>query len=142
MNEELKEGLSAFDNGDYVDAFTILLPFADKGEVKAQAAVGFMYDTGQGTTQHFEKAVKYYTPAAEAGDAKSQYRLGLIYANGGGAVAQDSFEAYVFLSLAVAQGVEEAKKPRGEMLDFLSRLRLEEAQNKTEEMAEKYRKKP
>ena len=142
MNEELEQGLSAFDNGDYVTAFTILLPFADKGEVKAQAAVGFMYDTGQGTTQHFEKAVKYYTPAAEAGDAKSQYRLGLIYAKGGGAVAQDNSEAYVYLSLALAQGEEQAKDLRDEMLDFLPPSKLEEAQNKTEEMAENYRNKP
>ena len=142
MNEELKQGLSAFDNGDYATAFTILLPFAGKGEVKAQVAVGFMYDTGQGTTQHFEKAVKYYTPAAEAGDTKSQYRLGLIYAKGGGAVAQDSFEAYVFLSLAVAEGIKEAIKLRDEMLELLSPSKLEEAQNKTEEMAENYRNKP
>ena len=114
MSEELEQGLSAFDNGDYVDAFTILLPFADKGEVKAQAAVGFMYDTGQGTTQHFEKAVKYYTPAAEAGDAKAQFCLGVMYYDGRG-VEQDFAEAVRWWRLAAEAGMEDAQINLGEM---------------------------
>src|ERR1043165_56419 len=55
----------------------------------------------------YPAAIRVIRPQAEQGDANAQYNLGLLYDNGLG-VPQDKVRAYMWLSLAAAQGRESA----------------------------------
>ncbi|MEG2728313.1 MAG: tetratricopeptide repeat protein, partial [Mucinivorans sp.] len=62
------------------------------------------YDIGQGVTQDYTEAAKWYRLAAEQGYAKAQYNLGLCYNKGHG-VTQDYTEAVKWTKLAAKQNL-------------------------------------
>ena len=104
----LKDGLSAYDKGDYKTAYKLLLIEGKKGNANAQSRLGIMYYNGQGVPQNYKRAVKWWMRAAEQGHAAAQYILGSIYANGDG-VLPDYREAVKWWRLAAEQGVVLAK---------------------------------
>ena len=122
MNEELKEGLSAFDNRDYVVAFTKLIPLAKAGNIKAQVKLGEMYADvmlweHSNIRDNYAESVKWYKLAAEAGDAKAQFNLGVMYDEGKG-IPQDDAEAVKWYRLAAEAGIAGAQCRLGRMYDF------------------------
>ena len=70
-----------------------------------------MYYQGQGVTQDFKEAVKWFRLSAEQGNADAQDILGVMYSNGQG-VTKDYSRAYIWYSIAAAQGVTSAAKSR------------------------------
>ena len=60
-----------------------------------------MYGKGQGVTQNYAEAVKWFRFAADQGDASAQYALGLMYGNGRG-VPHDYVSAYMWFNLSAA----------------------------------------
>jgi len=58
--------------------------------------------------QYDAEAVKWLHDAADQGEADAQHNLGVMYAVGKG-TPRDYVEAYMWLSLAVAQGDEEVR---------------------------------
>ena len=142
MNEELKKGLESFRSEDFATAIVEFIPLAEEGNAEAQYRLGLMHDNGDGTKQNSEEAIKWYTLAAKAGHAQAQGGLGWIYAdftdeNG----LRDNFYAYVWLSLAVSQGLESQKENRDEVKSRLSPTEIADAEKKAEEIAENYSKK-
>lgn len=140
MNDELKKGLEAFRSGDFATAIVEFTPLAEAGNTEAQYRLGLMYDNGDGTPQNFEEAAKWYTPAAEAGHAQAQGGLGLIYLNETG--LRDLVHAYVWLTLAVSQGLQSLKESRAEAMSSLTPTEITKAQKKAKEIEKNYRKKP
>ncbi len=59
----------------------------------------------------YETALRKWEPLAEAGESVVQYYFGVMYGIGNG-VAQDYVQAYMWLTLAAAQGNEEAAEFR------------------------------
>jgi hypothetical protein len=81
---------------------------AQQGSQRAQYMLGWMYHEGTGTLlPNYEKAVHWYTRAAKQGDPRAQIALGLLYYEGE-KVPADFEKAILFLSMAKANGVEEA----------------------------------
>ena len=76
---------------------------ARRGNARAEALLGYMYEHGLGVPQSWPAAVDYYLLAAEQGDATGQYLLGLMYDKGFG-VSRDIVQAYKWLELAAAHG--------------------------------------
>jgi TPR repeat protein len=74
-------------------------------------------------------AVKWYREAADQGYAFAQYNLGLCYWKGEG-VPQDDLEAYVWLSLAAAQGHEISSQARDDAAERMSRAEIVEGQRR------------
>ena len=62
-----------------------------------------MYRYGQGVSQDFEEAQKWYRLAADQGNARAQNNLGAMYRQGLG-VPQDYAEAFRWFSRAAEQG--------------------------------------
>ena len=87
--------------GDFPAVYRECLPLAQSGDAKAQNNLAFMYEKGQGGSQNYGEALKWYRKAAEQGDDFAQYHLGLMYEAGHGA-AQDYTQAYMWYSLAIA----------------------------------------
>ncbi len=100
-SDTLSQGKAAFARGNYVAAARILIPHARRGNPRAQAMLGFMYENGLGVPQAYDVAVDFYGPAAERGDPSAQYFLGLMYDKGHG-VERNEILSYKWLNLAAA----------------------------------------
>ena len=72
----------AFLFGQYEVAYKAWLPLAEEGYAKAQAALAWMYHTGNGVTKDLPKAVEWYKKAAAQGHAIAQNNLAVMYENG------------------------------------------------------------
>lgn len=72
-------------------------------DAKAQVKLGVMYLTGEGVSQDYVEAVKWFRLAAAQGNVIAQYNLGVSYAYGQG-VPKDYVEALRWYRLAAAQG--------------------------------------
>ena len=97
----LSQGRAAFLRGNYLLAARLLAPLAGRGNPRAQAMLGFMYENGLGAPQGYDVAFELYCGAAERGDPTGQYLLGLLYDKGHG-VERDDVLAYKWLKLAAA----------------------------------------
>ncbi|MAZ77784.1 MAG: hypothetical protein CMF39_03825 [Legionellaceae bacterium] len=71
-SNQFVNGKTAFQQGQYNDAFSSLMPAAKKGNPEAQYAIGYMYFYGKGTQQNtllaqqwFEKSAKQHYPKAK-----------------------------------------------------------------------------
>lgn len=104
-----------------------LLTRADSGDVYAQTMLGNMFAAGEGVSQDYAEAVRWYRLAARQGAASAQLSLGLLYSQGQG-VEQDKEIAYQWASIAAAQGGQDAIEARdliGGQLDAEARDRAE-----------------
>lgn len=99
---------------------------AEKGKAKAQFLLADMYYSGEGISQDFTKAFKWYRKAAEQGNAKAQYNLGLMYSKGEATPVNYTF-AYAWSSLAATQGHEKARRNRDIFGSKLTPPQLEKA---------------
>jgi uncharacterized protein len=68
---QLARGLQSFNSKLYADAYSLLRPFAEQGEVKAEYTVGWMLSYGQGTNRDYLDAARFLTSAARKGDKES-----------------------------------------------------------------------
>jgi TPR repeat protein len=91
-----------------------------------------MYATGEGVTQDYNEALKWYTKAAEQGYAAAQHNLGKMYWNGHG-VPEDFVQSYKWLNLAAAQGNETAKEGRDALRTLMTLSQVAEAQRMSSE---------
>ena len=62
-----KTGIDAFDTKDFKAALKKFKPLAEKGYLKAQARLGWMYANGKGVPQDYKEAAKWYQLAGEQG---------------------------------------------------------------------------
>lgn len=103
-----------FISGAYAAAAQVIHS-AEKGNMNAEARLGWMYATGRGMPQDFYKAAKWYYLAAVQGQGGAQFELGLMYNKGQG-VPRDFILAYTWLNLSASQAV-------GDDRDFKARIR-------------------
>lgn len=95
-------GESAYRTGDFPRAAARIGPAAERGNARAQAYLGFMYQYGRGVPQNYVLAVYWYRRGAEQGEPRAQHLLGLMYDKGMG-VPTDHVAAHVWLNLAAAR---------------------------------------
>lgn len=77
---------------------------AEKGDVKAQTALGSMYEKGENVRPDNEKAMKWFHLAAASGDADAQYEIGKKYKRD-----KNNKEAMKWFKLAAEKGNKYAK---------------------------------
>lgn len=107
--ETAMDGTRTFARGNYIAAAKTTIPLARRGDARAQALLGFMYEHGRGVAQNFGLAVHWYNCAAEQGHPTAQYLLGLMYDKGRGVERSDTL-AYMWLSLAAAHAPPHAQE--------------------------------
>ena len=56
---ELEDGLQAFENKEYAQAFQLILRAAKCGDVNAQLAISGMYKKGLGTAVNYKESYKW-----------------------------------------------------------------------------------
>ena len=95
-------GEGAYRTGDYPRAARKIVPAAERGDARAQAYLGFMYQYGRGVPQSYVLAIYWYRRGAEQGNPTAQHLLGLMYDKGMG-VPTDHVAAHIWLNLAAAR---------------------------------------
>ena len=57
---QLQQAVTAYQSGDYAQAFKLLQPLAQQGDALAQNNLGFMYQNGFGVAQNYQQAKAWY----------------------------------------------------------------------------------
>ncbi len=108
------EGRAAIQRQDYATAFQLFQQLAERGDARAEAATGLIYEYGQGVygqgvpPRDDAQALAWYFKAADQGYAYAQYSLGLMYEDGRG-VPRDHAEAVKWWGKAAQQGFPPAE---------------------------------
>jgi uncharacterized protein len=92
----------AYRTGDFPRAIKRIGPAAERGDPRAQAFLGFMYQYGRGVAQNYALAAYWYRRGAEQGNPTAQHLLGLMFDKGLG-VPTNHVAAHVWLSLAASR---------------------------------------
>ena len=100
---------------------------AKQGCSSAQHGLGYMYAEGRGVPKDDVAAAGWYRRAAENDHAIAKFSLGLAYLNGDG-MPLDYVQAHMWLSIASAQGVEDATAARNTAAADMSADQIAEAQ--------------
>jgi hypothetical protein len=112
--EALDGAIADYDGGAYSAAIPVIRSHAQDGEAIGQFYLGLSYNNGQGVSQDYREAVKWYRLAAEQGVKEAQNNLGRLYYEGLG-VPQDHREAVKWYRLAADQGNATAQNNLGTM---------------------------
>jgi uncharacterized protein len=99
--DALARGTAAYSRGDYNRAAKELEPLVERGNTRAFALLGFLYEHGFGEPKTYPVAARLYAQGAARGDPFGQAMLGLLYDKGYG-VPEDFVLAYKWLDLAAA----------------------------------------
>lgn len=97
------DGLAAIARGDYRFAADLLQGPADRGDLRAQVALGKLYAKGEGVRQNPGLAEVWLSKAADQGDVSAQVALGDLYAEGLGG-ARDREQALAWYAKAADRG--------------------------------------
>lgn len=100
---------SAFNRGDYAEAFSLYTQAANDGNSYSQCMLGYMYENGVGVTRDLDRAVSWYEKAAYQGLKEAQFNLGNMYYMGKG-VTQNKETARSWWRKAADQGYPQAQQ--------------------------------
>ena len=84
------------------------LPAAERGDAHSQYALALIYDSGDGTAENNQEAIRWYTLAAKQGHAEAQYNLVLMYDEGKG-VAENNQQAIHWYTLVAERDDKNAQ---------------------------------
>jgi len=110
----LTSGISAFESKQFVRAYELLFPLAEKGNTEALYRLAIMTQNGLGMVANKEKALAWMQSAAEQGFDLAQHGLGFMYMEGE-CVEQDYAQAIHWFKLASEQGLAGAQATLGNM---------------------------
>ncbi len=111
----LADGIRAYENGKFKQAYTVFANHADTTNPKALYYLSALYLSGKGVEQDEFKAFEYCKKAAEEGLVEAQFQLGVMYLDGVGVMNEDEILALEWLWKAADNGHEHAR----EMFDFI-----------------------
>lgn len=100
---ELSEAYDAYINGNSAAALQMMRSLAETGDMAAQYALGYMYESGHIAERDGAEAAKWFRRAADQGDAASQIALGRLYQTGNG-VGRDYGQAVELYTRAAISG--------------------------------------
>jgi hypothetical protein len=117
-SDPFRDGLSAYNRGDFDAAMLAWMPLAERGDPPAQAGVGFLFMRGLGTGEDDAQAAQWFRKAAEHGQAEAQLMLGRLYFFGQG-VPQSYVSAFAWCELADDSGQTDAQPCRDAALEAM-----------------------
>ena len=115
---EFRNGLSAYNSGNYLKALESWLPLAQQEDAPSQAGGVFIYHRGLGVEVDDQKASFWLRKAAEHGQPEGQMMLGTLYFYGQ-VVGQSYVQAYAWCDLAQDGGSADAEDCRSSALQSL-----------------------
>ncbi len=98
------EAEAAYDTGDYVRAYELWLPLANKSDTNAVYNIATLYRHGLGVQKNTEAALEWYRRAALLGHSLSQVNLGRLLLKGEGGVKREVNVAISWFQKAATEG--------------------------------------
>ncbi|HEY6259219.1 MAG TPA: tetratricopeptide repeat protein [Xanthobacteraceae bacterium] len=117
-DDDFRQGLTAFNTGDYPTALRLWRPLAERDDPRSAAGLGFMYHRGLGVDVDDRAAAVWLRRAAEHGQAEGQLMLGILFYYGRG-VPQSFVRAYAWCELAETDGNADATLCRDAALESM-----------------------
>jgi TPR repeat protein len=102
--EAFKLADQAIERGAYNEAFSVALPWAQRGCGWAEACIASLYQCGLGVERDMGEAVRYFERSAGHDFVGALYSLGVIYEIGGDGVLADQDKAESFYQRAREMG--------------------------------------
>ena len=134
-----EQGLAAYRDGDGLAAGEFWQPCARDGDAHCQYALGVLFDDGAAEwPADFQRALIWFRRAARQNHLDAQIRLGFIYAVGREGVAQNIETAYVWFSIAAANGSEAAREHRQRVLSLMTEQEIARANARLTEESIRY----
>ncbi|WP_439239164.1 tetratricopeptide repeat protein [Lonepinella sp. BR2919] len=87
---------------------SFIIDKANEGYPEAQWLLGYMYKTGDGLSQNYAQAVKWYRKAAEQGHRNAWIDLGTMYASGQGVSQDKDYAKHIFKTICDESGNDTA----------------------------------
>lgn len=78
----LQDGLNAYYNKNYKQAYDIFYQLSQQGNSQAQYILGSMYLDGLGVKQDYKQAYKFFNESALQNNSFGEYGLGYLYKHG------------------------------------------------------------
>ena len=97
-------GLEAFHLGEYIRAFQIFNPIAERGNAEAQCIINNIYHLGLGVEQDLTKAIHWYQKSSDRGYGVAYNNLAGILSVGGNGIIKDLDLARKLYQKALQQG--------------------------------------
>jgi len=113
-------------------SMTELIAKAKAGDAEMQFKLGMMYEVGDGVTQNYIEAVKWYLMAAELAYVQAQLQLGLMYDLGRG-IPQNYVLAHMWYNIAGITSSAKAVRLRDMLAEHMSAEQIAEAQKLAKE---------
>ena len=113
--DEYERGRDQANSGRFREAYSTWKSIAERGDPRAQTAIGLLYARGDGVKQDFTEAAKWFERSSAAGDSRGAGLLGKMYWYGDG-VRRDEQKAEELLRKAAAAGDRDA----GDLLTMVS----------------------
>ena len=88
---DLEKAYQAYHSGDFETAIAIWQPLAQAGDAVAQFNLGQMYRLGEGVSQNYREAIRWYTLAAKQGSPQARHNVRLMHRDGH--ASQEDYEA-------------------------------------------------
>ncbi|MBT5633763.1 MAG: sel1 repeat family protein, partial [Nitrospina sp.] len=110
FHDDFHDGWVSYEKKDYDTAYKLWLPLAIQGNPRAQFFLGVMFDRGQGISQDYSEAAKWYQRAAEQDSARAKSHIYEIAKKG-------SSQALKILNDDAKLGVVEAQVILGKMYE-------------------------
>ncbi len=101
---DFQAAMAAWQQQDYRQAMSELVPVAAAGNADAQELIGVLYALGLGVKQDRVKAFEWYLVSAENGHAGAQSGVGWYYELGLGGVPIDFVQAHMWYTLSTIGG--------------------------------------
>ena len=83
-SERFREGVAAYDKGDFATAFNIWLPLAQQADLAAMRNVALLLREGKGTKRDPVRALWFYEEAGSKGFALAQVNAAFMHLEGDG----------------------------------------------------------
>ncbi len=83
-SERFREGVAAYDKGDFTTAFNIWLPLAQQADLAAMRNVALLLREGKGTKRDPVRALWFYEEAGSKGFALAQVNAAFMHLEGDG----------------------------------------------------------
>jgi TPR repeat protein len=96
-------GEAALHSGNFARALAELGPAAERGDARAQNALGLLYQNGWGVARDYVRAAEFYRQSGEQDYVRAQHNLALLYQAGLG-VDRDQALAASWLKRAARRG--------------------------------------
>jgi TPR repeat protein len=125
IDRAFRDGLAAFNEGDYARARAAWEPIAADGEPRAASGLGFMYYSGRGVARDSVHAAQLFRQAGDQGEPTAQLFLALMYHSSDG-VPPNPPMALMWVELAIAGGQSGAFEWRSTIIRSLSEAQRQE----------------